>query len=146
MSPLKDESLERFKQRMRAEIRCARRAGYGAAVVAAALEAARAAVEHELEMLRCREALAAATTPQTASLATKIRLAWMRAREARAELATLKIQPARVVAALALLRAAGFEVIDEGTARAHGADFAPDVRVLSFRLPVGAAGGDEDAR
>jgi hypothetical protein len=145
MSPLKDEFLEGIKARFRAEIRNARRAGYSAAFVLAALEASRVAVERELEELRWREALKAATGPQTASLATKIRLAWMRARESGAELATLKIQPARVVAALALLRAAGFEVIDEGTARAHGADFAPDVRVLSFRLPVGAAGGD-DAR
>lgn len=145
MSPLKDEFLEGFKARLRAEIRNARRAGYSAAVVLAALEASRVAVERELEELRWREALKAATGPQTASLATKIRLAWMRAREARAELATVKIQPSRVVAALALLRAAGFDVIDEGTARAHGADFAPDVRVLSFKLPV-AAGGEQDGR
>lgn len=128
---MRDDTLERFKQRFRAEIRCARRAGYSAADVAAALEASREAVEAELDDLRWREALKAATTSQTSTLATKIRLAVAAAHQGRRDVAVMKVDVRRLVAARALLKAAGFVVEAVETPEVT---WAPDVRAITFKL------------
>lgn len=147
MSALKDAELRAFKGAVLREARRALRAGEDLDALKAELVELAEQAARDVAGERWRAALAAAATIEDAPLAERIRMAVHRAEKARQPIAVMKVQAPRAARIVALLGAAGFEVVERGDKRAHVTRGAPDLRLVTFRIttsPVDAKLEGED--
>jgi hypothetical protein len=147
MPPLDDAERRAFNGGILREARRALRAGVELDALKARLVELAEQAARDVAGERWRAALAAVVTIEDAPLAERIRMAVHRAEKARADLAVLKVQAPRAARLVALIDAAGFEVVEAGERRAHNTRGAPDLRLVSFRIttsPVGAKLEAED--